>query len=466
MTRPRSTGPTGDIDWPATDRWLFGEAWVGARISEHARQLCDLIGPRWSGGEAEWRAIEYVRDQFVACGLDGIEIEEFDMRSWSWSKASISIVNGPALDTLPFIGCPSFQIQADVVDVGHGTAREVTAAGDRIAGAVALMNISHEPFSTPVPHAYRLRAIAAAGAVAAIAVDPKSGERREYHSAHDARDPDFSEPPLPCVAITREAGALLRRRANPQICLDVVTALETKRTANVHGFLQGQLWPEEDLVMGGHHDTVFGTPGGNDNGSGTIATLETARLLAGLRRENHTAPGRTLHFVTYAAEEQGFQGSFEFVRRHYESGRRPRLAINLDELAAGHMKGIVIGFPHLRALVQQQLDGMEDQLQCHVMSQLDNSSDHFPYLARGIDAAHLWRWRFRGRHADSDYHHELPDSADKLNVRELKEYAGQLSRLLLRLSHVPPQDWPEMGIPAEEAGQRVLAERGDVVRVY
>ena len=109
------------------------------------------------------------------------------------------------------------------------------------------------------------------------------------------------------------------------------------------------------------------------------------------------------------------------------------------------MKGLVVGFEHLRDLVQQQFDSMRDGLQCHVMSQLDNSSDHFPYLVAGIDAAHLWRWRFRARHADADYHHESPDSADKLNVRELKEYTAQLSRLLLRL--------------------RVTAERGVVVRV-
>ena len=454
------------IDWETTDRWLFGEAWTGAHIAEHARQLCDVIGPRWSGTDAEWRTIEYIRDRFRAAGLDEIDVEEFDMASWSWSKADVRIVDGPALDVLPIIGCPSFRLETEVVDVGHGTPREIADLTDRLPGAVALMNLAYEPFTTPVPHAYRLRDVAAAGAAAVAVIDPKSGERREYHSAHDSRDPDFPSPPLPGVTITREAGARLRRSDRPGLSLDVVTALETRRTANVHGVLHGHRWPEEDLVLGGHHDTVYGSPGGNDNGSGTIATLETARVLAGLRRQTGTSPGRTLRFVTYAAEEQGFQGSFEFVRRHYSNGRRPRLAINLDELSAGSMKGLVVGFEHLRELVQHQLDSMADSLICHVMSQLDNSSDHFPYLVDGIDAAHLWRWRFRGRHADSDYHHEPPDSVDKLNVRELKEYAGQLSRLLLRLSHVPPEDWPQLGIPAEEARQRVADERGTVVRVY
>ena len=53
-----------------------------------------------------------------------------------------------------------------------------------------------------------------------------------------------------------------------------------------------------------------------------------------------------------------------------------------------------------------------------------------------------------------------------LDVRELKEYAGQLARLLLRLSHVAPEDWPENPQTPETVQKRVEAERGTVVRVF
>jgi Zn-dependent M28 family amino/carboxypeptidase len=194
--------------------------------------------------------------------------------------------------------------------------------------------------------------------------------------------------------------------------------------------------------------------------------LETARVLARLRVATGVAPGRAIRFVTYGAEEQQFQGSFAYVNRHYGPEPRPRLAINLDELSTGNIKGVVLAFPHLRSLVQRQLDELRDGLQCHVMSQLDPSSDHFPFLHAGIDAAHLWRWRFRGRHADSDYHHEPADTADKVNVRELKEYAGQLARLLLRLSRLPPEAWPVNPMTPAAVAARLQAERGTVIRVY
>jgi hypothetical protein len=100
------------------------------------------------------------------------------------------------------------------------------------------------------------------------------------------------------------------------------------------------------------------------------------------------------------------------------------------------------------------------------MAQLDSSSDHFPFLAAGIDAAHLWRWRFASRHPDADFHHEPGDTPDKVRVRELKEYVGQLARLLLRLSHVAPEAWPANPVTRAEVRARLEAERGQLIRVF
>jgi hypothetical protein len=134
-------------------------------------------------------------------------------------------------------------------------------------------------------------------------------------------------------------------------------------------------------------------------------------------------------------------------------------------LGAGAIKGVALGFPHLRKLVQAQLDSMGDGLQCHVMAQYDASSDHYPFLMAGIDAGILWRWRYVGRHADADFHHEPGDTTDKVKVRELKEYVGQLARLLLRLSHVAPTEWPANPQSVAQVKAQIEAERGQVVRV-
>ena len=55
---------------------------------------------------------------------------------------------------------------------------------------------------------------------------------------------------------------------------------------------------------------------------------------------------------------------------------------------------------------------------------------------------------------------------DKLNVGELKEYIGQLARLLLRLWHQPPAAWPDNPMTEEAVSRRLEEERGSVGRVH
>lgn len=462
-----------ELDWRTLDRWIMGEAWTGSLMPQHLVELCDRIGPRWSSSPAEWQTVNYIRAQLVQSGLNSSALEEYTLASWDYSQAELYLLDEERrVDILPFLRCPPCQITGVLVDVGFGTEHELADRQPSLPGAMAIVALGFEPFTPPVPLPYRLQALAAAGAAAAIVVDRKEGGRKEYHSASDWRYPGLNEHPLPTVTVSREEGALLRSRAKAgkQVRLAVESRFCQAPSWNVASELRGNRWPDEHLLLGGHHDTVFGAPGGNDNSSGIMVVMETARVLAQLQAATGVGPGRSIRFVTFSAEEQKLQGAEAYVAQHYgpdiSKEAPPRLAINLDELAAGPIKGIVLAFPHLRKLVQSQLDAMGDGLQCHVMAQLDPSSDHFPFLRAGLDAAHLWRWRFVGRRPDSDFHHEPGDTADKVNLRELKEYVGQLARLLLRLSHLPPEAWPANPITRATVQQRLDAERGQVIRVF
>jgi len=456
------------LEWKQIDRFLIGEAWVGSPIPAHLAMLCETIGQRWASSPGEWQAVNYLRDQFQGAGVTNTVLEEYPLQSWRWSTASATIGKaGKPVAILPFNRCPPCALTARLVDVGFGTSRELAEQQDCLTGGVAVMMLGFEPFTTPQPLASRLAALAQRGAQAAIVVDRKEGGRVEYHSAGDWMDPGPDAHPLPTVAVSREDGRLLRGEAQQgeSVQLQVASEFFNAPAHNVVATLPGTQWPDEQLVLGGHHDTVYGTVGGNDNSTGTIVVLETARVLAALQRELGIQPGRTIRFVTFSAEEQTLQGAYAHVARHYGPERSPRLVINLDELATGPIKGLVLAFPHLRPLIQQQFDEMGDGLQCHVMAQLDYSSDHYPFLRKGIDAAFLWRWRFTGRHPDSDFHHEPGDTVDKVRPRELKEYVAQMARLLLRLSYVPPEAWPVNPVTVEEVLARLERERGQVVRV-
>tara|TARA_B100000579_G_C22824862_1_gene852531 strand:+ start:695 stop:2068 length:1374 start_codon:yes stop_codon:yes gene_type:complete len=456
-----------ELNWNTIDRFVFGEAWTNSLIKSHADTLCEHIGPRWATSESEFATANFIREQFIRDGLDNPVLEDFNLPTWSYTRSLAELVEeNITIDLLPFNRCPACTLIAPIVDVEYGTEKILEDKKNNIRSAIAVMYVSYEPFSEPIPLSERLYKLAQLGVVAVVCIDPKDGKRMEYRNAGDWRIPEDAEAPVPCVTTTREHGSLLMRNSGKMLKIAVDASFYQAKTQNVDSELIGQNWPKSQLIIGGHHDTVFNSPGGNDNASGTIAVLETARVLAALRTELGISPGCTIRFVTFSAEEQRLAGATEYVKRHCNHKNDTRLVINLDELSTGFIKGIVLAFPHLQKLVQSQLDLMGDGLKCHVMSQLDSTSDHFPFLRQGIDAAHLWRWRFHGRNADSNYHHETADTMDKINVRELKEYVGQLSRLLLRLSYVNPKDWPTNPQTPKTVESRLSNERGSVVRVY
>ena len=147
------------------------------------------------------------------------------------------------------------------------------------------MHLALEPFTPPSPPNVRLEALCNAGAVALVAIDPKDGRRRSTTTGGDWREPETAELPIPAVTTSREHGTLLQKWASEgkRLKLVVESRFYQAPAHNVVASIPGAQWPEERLMLGGHHDTVYGAPGGNDNASGTIAVLETARVLAGLK---------------------------------------------------------------------------------------------------------------------------------------------------------------------------------------
>ena len=455
------------LDRAGIDRWIVGEAWVGSQLQAHLVELCDRIGPRWSSSEGERRAAEYIRGRMTEYGLERPRLEEFEFDTWEHEPVEARVVeDGSAIDALPFLACPPTDVQGPLVDVGFGTPHRLDAARERLPGAVAVVNLTLEPFTDPMPLPSRLKALASAGAAAAVIVERKTGGRMEYHSANDFREGYVKGNPLPTIVTSREHGALLRRRAaeGGRLSLKVRSRFDRGTGVNTVADLAGESWPQESIVVGAHHDTVLNSPGGNDNASGTVVVMEVARVLSALRRETGSTPGCGLRFVTFGAEELTLQGSMAYVERHHGPEPLPRFCLNADELSTAPVSGIVLLFPHLRTLMQDTLDAMGDGLRCQVIPEPDPTSDSFSFALRGIPAAILWRWRFIGRHPDSDFHHEPGDTLDKVRQRELKEYVAFMARLVHRLSHVPPERWPENPLRAEDVQAQARARTGTFTR--
>ena len=93
---------------------------------------------------------------------------------------------------------------------------------------------------------------------------------------------------------------------------DVKAQEHTYRNLSVD--ITGKATPGEVLIIGAHFDAVPGTPGADDNGTGTAALLELAHVLKDRPMK------RTVRLVFFNLEEVGLVGSTRYVKDLREAG--------------------------------------------------------------------------------------------------------------------------------------------------
>jgi len=181
---------------------------------------------------------------------------------------------------------------------------------------------------------------------------------------------------------------------------------------NIYVELEGDATPPEWVVVGGHHDSInwidypsiddpyAPAPGADDNGSGTAAVLEMARLTAGL-----SLP-RTLRFTTFTIEELGLLGSERMASSMEALGQTVRLMINLDMVAHDPQGGdeIEVGGSGIieTHLVRAVVDTYSDHT--WVDGGWPSNSDHYSFSQHGHPAVNLIEADFNwgGWHHSSD----------------------------------------------------------------
>ncbi len=104
-----------------------------------------------------------------------------------------------------------------------------------------------------------------------------------------------------------------------------------ERCANLEITRPGRSEETAILLIGAHYDTVPGSPGANDNGSGVAALVEISRLMREIE------PATTVRFVAFVNEEPPFfmspaQGSWVYARKARARGDAIRLMVALETI--------------------------------------------------------------------------------------------------------------------------------------
>lgn len=160
---------------------------------------------------------------------------------------------------------------------------------------------------------------------------------------------------------------------------------------NVVGIKVGTVHPEEIVILGAHLDATSESPqtlapGAEDNGTGSAAVTELARLLAPIETE------RTIHFVLFGGEEQGLFGSSAYASMAASEGWNVPAVLTFDMVGyddpAGAqlwVEGFVSGTNSqwLVQLVRQHAETYAD-LSVYVYPNDGFGSDHVPFHTRGF----------------------------------------------------------------------------------
>jgi Zn-dependent M28 family amino/carboxypeptidase len=107
--------------------------------------------------------------------------------------------------------------------------------------------------------------------------------------------------------------------------------LEGRECHNLEAEITGSEKPDEIVLIGAHYDSLEGTPGANDNGSGVAALLALARAFV------DSQPVRTLRFVAFTNEEPPYflsddMGSFVYARRCRERNENVVAMLSLETI--------------------------------------------------------------------------------------------------------------------------------------
>lgn len=107
----------------------------------------------------------------------------------------------------------------------------------------------------------------------------------------------------------------------------------------------GNKYPEEIIIIGAHYDTVYNSPGADDNASGIAALLEFIRLYDAYKNQ------RTMRFVAFTLEEPPFystskMGSHVYAQICKELQENIITMVSLEMLAYFTNKNKSQQYPH------------------------------------------------------------------------------------------------------------------------
>jgi len=312
--------------------------------------LTDSIGPRMTGTPQLKQASEWAAEQFKSIGLANVHQEPWKIaNSWTrgagtgaWGK-----ITSPAMHELTLAAAAWSQntkgtLRGKVVGVAINNPEELEQYKGKLKGAIVLLGRPRDmepplnPLATPwlddaIPVArpksdkpFNFRAyIRTIRAELKFLSEEKPGavlfgsDKLYGLENMSTISRDYKPGSFPAAYATGESFRQLWRLADAgaveaELNIEGSFSKGEVEVYNTVAEIPGTEKSDEVVILGAHLDSWDLGTGATDNGTGSMAVLEAARALM----KSGVKPKRTIRFVLFTGEEQGLNGSKEYVKQH------------------------------------------------------------------------------------------------------------------------------------------------------
>lgn len=415
------------------DQQMVGDIYTSRESMENLTVLCDDFGSRFAGTPEEYKAATFISETFTRYGLKNVRLEEYPYAGWTRGPATLTITE-PLARTLHCISlpyCPSNDISAELVSVGHGSPNEYSKLEDTARTKIVMAKSSSpRNLGRWVHRKEKYDRAVLCGASAFIFVSEHPGVGPETGSLQND-----SPAPIPGISVCKEDGDFLTRcidrYGKVKMRLQTTDINEPRTSWNVVADLPGKEIPEEMIILGCHYDGHDIAQGAHDPASGMVSVIEAARVLATYAADSLK---RTIRFIAFGTEEIGLTGASRYTDAHDDELDNIRFLLNMDAAGGTSRKGIVL---HHWEKLQQffevfQLLHIHDDMP--IGQKVHSYSDHFPFFLKGVPTSHMGDPT--SAPSGRGFGHTAYDTLEKVELDNLRRASSIGARIALRCANI------------------------------
>lgn len=334
--------------------------------------LVKEIGNRESGTESERRAAVQIRKWFEEMKLENVRMEEFQVKTSVIDKEVVSLPDGTRLKCAAVgnsLSTPPEGVEAEVVMLESMSQEALKRIEGKIAAfltpALRKKDFSKVVKSKPLAVIYPSRTPLAPTIYRSIMAEYVEKEN------------------VPAISMAHDD--VLNVLKGPKR-LKIITEVKSviRQSQNVLAEVPGAV-DDEDILIGGHYDSVRSVMGAHDNAAGTAVVLELARIFAGEKLN------RTLRVAAFGSEELGLRGSHHYAENS-ENVKNLKLCLDYDVhgILLGNLSATILGPEDLKSFVTFTAKELGIPLQATSEMGM-GGSDHMPLAFYGVPSVMISR---------------------------------------------------------------------------